>query len=186
MVETVRRARAAGRIQSMAAILNGTVNYILDAVKDGAAFDDAVRRAQDAGFAEPDPTADLSGEDARAKIAILAYEAFGEDVDLAAIELQGLDAALAGRFIEDGGVWKQIARISHGEEGFSAHVSFECVDNAPFFRATPGESNALHVVNADGRVFTCKGKGAGRRPTVESLLADLGEIRRARVRIGRV
>ena len=186
MVETVRRARAAGRIQSMAAILNGTVNYILDAVKDGAAFDDAVRRAQDAGFAEPDPTADLSGEDARAKIAILAYEAFGEDVDLAAIELQGLDAALAGRFIEDGGVWKQIARISHGEEGFSAHVSFECVDNAPFFRATPGESNALHVVNADGRVFTCKGKGAGRRPTVESLLADLGEIRRAHVRIGRV
>lgn len=182
MVETVRRARAAGRVETMAAILNGTVNYILDTVKDGTAFEDAVRRAQEAGFAEPDPTADLSGEDARAKIAILAYEAFGEDVDLDAIELQALDAGLAERFIAEGGVWKQIARISHGEAGFAARVAFERVDDAPFFRATPGESNALHVVNNDGRVFMCKGKGAGRRPTVESLLADLGEIRRAYAR----
>ena len=180
MVETVRRAAETGEVASIEAILNGTVNFILDCVASGEAFDDAVARAQDAGFAEPDPSADLSGEDARAKIAILAYEAFGREIDLEEIELEPLDAALARRFEQEGGVWKQIARIERRGDRIAAQVGFERVDDDDFFSATPGESNALRLKTADGAVFACKGKGAGRRPTVESLLADLGEIKRAR------
>lgn len=180
MVETAQRAAKAGNIVEMTAILNGTVNFILDLMKGGVSFDDAVRRAQDAGFAEPDPTADLSGEDARAKIAILAYHAFGVDIDLDAIELEALDVDRAAGFLEEGGVWKQLARISKNGDVLTARVSFECVDDDPFFSATPGESNALQAITAEGEVFVCKGKGAGRRPTVESLFADLGDIARAR------
>lgn len=180
MVETARRAREAGDVVEMTAILNGTVNFILDLMKNGADFDDAVRRAQEAGFAEPDPTADLSGEDARAKIAILAYEAFGFDMDLDAIELEALSADRAARFLEEGGVWKQLARIDRRSGAVTAKVRFERVDDIPFLAATPGESNALAAATADGGAFYCRGKGAGRRPTVESLFADLGEIARAR------
>lgn len=180
MVETVRRARAAGEIVEMTAILNGTVNFILDLMKNGAGFDEAVRRAQEAGFAEPDPTADLSGEDARAKIAILAYEAFGVDMDLDAIELEALTAERAARFLKEGGVWKQLARIARRGGALTAKVRFERVDDIPFLAATPGESNALAAATAGGDTFFCRGKGAGRRPTVESLFADLGEIARAR------
>ena len=180
MVETVRRARAAGEIVEMTAILNGTVNFILDLMKNGAGFDEAVRRAQEAGFAEPDPTADLSGEDARAKIAILAYEAFGVDMDLDAIELEALTAERAARFLKEGGVWKQLARIDRRGGALTAKVRFERVDDIPFLAATPGESNALAAATAGGDTFFCRGKGAGRRPTVESLFADLGEIARAR------
>lgn len=180
MAETAARAAKAGDIVEMTAILNGTVNFILDLMKNGAGFDDAVRRAQDAGFAEPDPTADLSGEDARAKIAILAYHAFGFDIDLDAIELEALDADRAAGFLKEGGVWKQLARISKNGSVLTACVRFERVDNDPFLRATPGESNVLRATTADGEVFVCKGKGAGRRPTVESLFADLGDIARDR------
>lgn len=180
MVETARRASESGNVAEMTAILNGTVNYILDLMTEGVGFDEAVRRAQDAGFAEPDPTADLSGEDARAKIAILAYQAFGFDMDLDAIELEALTPELAASFLEKGGIWKQLARIDRKDGALKARVAFEQVDDDPFLRATPGESNALRAVTVSGETFLCKGKGAGRRPTVESLIADLGDIVRAR------
>ncbi len=66
LVETVAQAARAGRVRKIEAVLNGTVNYILTSLANGVAFAEAVRRAQIAGFAEPDPSADLSGADARA------------------------------------------------------------------------------------------------------------------------
>lgn len=181
MIETVRRAREQGEPREITAILNGTVNFILSAMKNGAAFGNAVKRAQDAGFAEPDPTADLSGEDARAKISILTYEAFGHEVDLDAIEVEPLTAERANQLAKGGGVWKQLAQIVRKANGdIGAKVSFGRVDDDPFFRKVEKEGNALRVVNADGRAFTCEGRGAGRAPTVGSIFADLDRIARAR------
>lgn len=183
MVETVRRARDQGEPREITAILNGTVNFILSAMKNGAAFDQAVKRAQEAGFAEPDPTADLSGEDARAKISILTYEAFGQEVDLDAIGVEPLTAERANAFVKGGGVWKQLARITRKANGeIAAKVSFGKVDDDPFFRKVEKEGNALRIVNADRRAFTCEGKGAGRAPTVGSIFADLERIERIRPR----
>lgn len=177
MVETVQRARSEGETRDITAILNGTVNYILSAMKNGAGFGEAVKRAQDAGFAEPDPTADLSGEDARAKISILTYEAFGHEVDLNAIQVEPLTAERANQFAKSGGVWKQLAKITRRANGqIDARVGFEKVDSDPFLRKVEREGNALRVVNADGRAFTCEGKGAGRAPTVGSIFADLQRI----------
>ncbi|OFX02479.1 MAG: hypothetical protein A3E78_04620 [Alphaproteobacteria bacterium RIFCSPHIGHO2_12_FULL_63_12] len=177
-IETVGRARTAGEVKSIEAVLNGTVNYILTSLAAGERFDDAVKAAQKAGFAEPDPSADLSGADARAKISILSYAAFGEEIDLSRIEVEALDAAKAARFASEGGCWKQLARLEKTAGGLTASVRFERRDDDPFFAAARWEANALRLRLLDGRAVECRGKGAGRRPTVESILGDLSAIGR--------
>lgn len=179
MVETMRRAREHGDARVIAAILNGTVNYILSAMKKGASFDKAVSAAQAAGFAEPDPTADLSGEDARAKISILTYEAFGREFPQNSIRVEPLTADRAAEFIKLGGVWKQMSVIKRAADGgVSARVRFERVDDDSLFSQVEGEGNALRVTNTNGGEFTCKGKGAGRAPTVDSIFSELEKIAR--------
>ncbi len=180
MVETVGQARSAGEVKSLTAIVNGAVNYILTLTGSGVSFDDAVKRAQMAGFAEPDPEADLSGDDARAKASILAFEAFGVEIAAEAIAVEALDAARAEHIVRDGRSWRQLTRIEKLDGGkVVARISYECIDGDAFFRAVRDEGNALRVVNAAGAEFTCAGKGAGRAPTVRSLFADLEEIRAA-------
>ena len=180
MVETIGKARNGGDIVEMTAIVNGTVNYILTALAAGVDFNDAVARAQEAGFAEPDPTADLSGDDARAKISILCYEAFGAEIDMEKIETTALDKNLADKIVADGGVYKQFASISRADNGaVSASLSFVKVADDDFFASVRDEGNALRVTLADGAVVTCADKGAGRAPTVDSLFADLEIIRAA-------
>lgn len=179
-IETVRRASALGGVSSIEAALNGTVNFILTSLAHGEKFEDAVKAAQKAGFAEPDPSADLSGADARAKIAILSFEAFGAEIDLDAIKIEALDADKAARFAEEGGRWKQIARLERTAGGaVKASVKFERRDCDALFADALWEANALRIRLAGGRTIECRGKGAGRRPTVESILGDLGAIRRA-------
>ncbi|NOX83185.1 MAG: hypothetical protein GXP06_09425 [Alphaproteobacteria bacterium] len=179
MVETVRKARSAGEIKSLTAIVNGAVNYILTLVGSGVSFDEAVARAQAAGFAEPDPAADLSGDDARAKASILAFEAFGVEIAADKIEVEALDAARADHIVRDGRAWRQLTRIEKLDRGVAARIAYECVDGDGFFRAVRDEGNALRVVNATGADFTCADKGAGRGPTVRSLFADLEAIHTA-------
>lgn len=179
LIETVRRARAKDEIRSVTAILNGTVNYILTAVRSGANFDAAVKKAQDAGFAEPDPTADLSGDDSRAKISILSFEAYGREVDQDAIQLEALDAERAAGFIADGRPWRQLSRLELSDDGaINAKVSFEPVADDAFFANVTGEGNAIRVIAKSGAALTCDGLGAGAEPTVGSLFSDLYEIRR--------
>lgn len=179
LVETVARAAAAGTVVRIEAVLNGTVNFILTSLAAGVPFADAVRRAQIAGFAEPDPSADLSGADARAKIAILSFVAFGREIALDAIEVEALTPEKAAAFAAGGGVVKQLATIENAGGGIAARVVFTRADDDGFFKSAEWEANALRAALGDGRVFEARGKGAGRRPTVESILADLGDIRRA-------
>lgn len=178
MIETVRRARDVGKVRAITAVLNGTVNFILTEIRRGAAFADAVRAAQIAGFAEPDPSADLSGEDARAKVSILAYEMFGKEPAPASIAIEALDETRAAGFAQDGRAWKQLAVIEAGVGGgIWAAVRYGCVDGDAFLGSIEGEENALRIFNGNGGVFACSGKGAGRAPTVESVFSDLYAIR---------
>lgn len=181
-IETAARARRNGAVRKVEAVLNGTVNFILTSLARGETFADAVKAAQAAGFAEPDPSADLSGADARAKISILSHAAFGEEIDLADIDIESLDAETAARLIAEGGCWKQVARLKRYKGGRpTASVRYERRDGDRLFEDALFEANALRITLEDGRIVECRGKGAGRRPTVESILGDLGEIRRARL-----
>jgi len=182
LVETVAEAASNGAIVKIEAVLNGTVNFILTSIAAGVSFAEAVRRAQIAGFAEPDPSADLSGADARAKIAILSFVAFGREIDLSAIAVERLDEDKAAAVARAGGIVKQLATLENTSGKLSARVAFTRVDDDPFFRSAEWEANALRAGLVDGRRFEARGKGAGRRPTVESILGDLGDIRQALLR----
>lgn len=170
LIETVRRAAAQGDIVRIEAVLNGTCNFILNRLAEGGAFDDALSAAREAGFAEEDPSADLTGLDAAAKLAILAHEGLDRPLRIEAVARQTLaaDAVLpVGRV-------RQIARldVASGRTG----VAFEAVDGDALFADLPDEANALRVTLADGRIFTSTGRGAGRRPTAESVRADLEDL----------
>ena len=152
------------------AVLNGTCNFILNRLAEGRAFDEALEAARLAGFAEEDPTADLTGLDAAAKLAILAHEAADWRLPVEAVARETLDA---GRALPAGRV-RQIARLDIA--GRRAGVAFEARDGDLLFGELADEGNALRAVTSDGRVFTARGRGAGRTPTAESVWADLTDL----------
>lgn len=170
LIETVRRAREHGPVVRIEAVLNGTCNFILNRLADGVAFDDALTGAREAGFAEEDPTADLSGLDAAAKLAILAHEALEGGLAPAGITRQTLSAEAV---LPEGRV-RQLARLDVRTD--SAGVTFAATDGDALFADLPDEWNALRVTTGDGRVFTARGRGAGRIPTTESVWADLSDL----------
>ena len=170
LIETVRRARAHGAVVRIEAVLNGTCNFILNRLAEGRPFEEALIAAREAGFAEADPSADLTGLDAAAKLAILGHEALRGRliVDGVARQTLGRDGVLpAGRV-------RQLARLDvrTGEVG----VALRVVDGDPLFADLADEWNALRVTTGDGRVFTARGRGAGRTPTAESVWADLTDL----------
>jgi homoserine dehydrogenase len=170
LVETVRRARAHGPVVRIEAVLNGTCNFILNRLAEGQAFDAALDGARVAGFAEEDPSADLEGLDAAAKLAILAHEALDGGVAPEHIARETLHADIA---LPAGRV-RQVARLD--VRGDAAGVAFRAVDGDPLLADLPDEWNALRVTTGDGRVFTARGRGAGRTPTAESVWADLSDL----------
>ena len=173
MIETVRAARAAGPIASFEAVLNGTCNFMLERLGQGATFDEALADARAAGFAEEDPSADLEGWDSAAKVRLLAFEAFGRAPE--EVSKDGLSPSTpVGPHV------RQIGACRADGDALWASVALDPDCAQPLFRSLKGERNALRVVGADGRVWSCRGRGAGRWATTESLLADLADIARAR------
>src|SRR5439155_14337569 len=92
IVQALGVALAANQVQALAAIVNGTCNFILTSMtRDGLAYVTALRQAQELGYAEADPTLDVDGTDTAHKLAILAQLAFGAGVRTARIPLSGID-----------------------------------------------------------------------------------------------
>ncbi len=170
LIETVRRARDHGAVVRIEAVLNGTCNFILNRLAEGRPFGEALEAAGAAGFAEADPSADLTGLDAAAKLAILGHEALRERLAVQGIARDTLGPAVA---LPAGRV-RQLARLDvrTGEAG----VALRTVDGDPLFADLEDEWNALRVTTDDGRVFTARGRGAGRTPTAESVWADLTDL----------
>jgi homoserine dehydrogenase len=162
----VRRLR--GRVAHVEGVLNGTCNFVLGRVARGVPFEDAVREAQAAGFAEADPSTDLHGWDAAHKAIVLHREAFGFELPLSHVVRDELRAR-PGR-----GQWRQVVEIAPG----AACVSLRRVDEGPFLSLEDAD-NCLVVRTTDGRREVVLGKGAGRWPTTTSVLADLLDVRDA-------
>ena len=170
LIETVRRARAHAPVTRIEAVLNGTCNFILNRLAEGTSFEAALTAAREAGFAEADPSADLTGLDAAAKLAILAHEAAGWRLAPASVARVALSATTA---LPTGRV-RQMARLDLTDR--RASVTFETMDADPLFAGLADEGNAVRVTTADGRRFTAIGRGAGRTPTAESVWADLTDL----------
>ena len=166
--------REHGRVASVEALLNGTTNYMLDRMSAGATYAEALQEAQDKGFAEADPSADVDGQDAAAKIRLVALLGFGEDVAIEDIPLQTIrefgEASKNGK-------WKRVARVWRDEvTGF--HTSLELRDLSPsaFLAKAAAEEAHAEVEFTDGARFRLRGKGAGRWPTTASVMADVFEV----------
>lgn len=176
LLEAVAAARDA-EIVRIEGVLNGTIGFLLNALADGASFDDALADARRAGLAEEDPSADLSGADAIAKLRLVSIAAFGQAPRLTEIETQALDPARAKQ--AQAKRLQQVVRIERTASGIRGAVRFEAADGGPFPHLR-GDRNAIRIIAADGRVWTAQGRGAGRHPTTESVFADLCDLNAAR------
>ena len=166
----------AGNIQSIAAVLNGTCNFVLDACARGAPLTEGIAEAQRLGFAEGCPTEDLSGRDAARKLQVLARAAFGVEIPLV---LRGLDESVATRARSAAAArecLRQVARAERQNGRMIASVTFERVTAASPFFDLSGEWNALSLTLTDGAIITVRGRGAGRWPTTEAVFADVFDV----------
>ena len=182
IIAPLKRDLLANTITAVTAIINGTTNYILTAMsREGADFGDALRRAQDLGYAEPDPTNDVEGEDGRYKLSILASLAFHTPVQREAIYREGITKLTAKDFryaSELGYAIKLLAMASSQGSGIQArvHPAFIPAD-APLAKVD-GVLNAIQVEgDLIGRV-NFQGPGAG-FPTTSAVVADVLDAARS-------
>jgi homoserine dehydrogenase len=172
------------RITRIVAILNGTTNAVLSRMEaTGCGIDAAVREAQACGLAEADPSADLDGGDARAKLAIVCALAFGIRVDPAAIPVRSC-AALTPHDLaaarEAGGAIRQIARaeFDYARAVLSASVAPEIVRHSSIFARTVGPENVAVITGEHSGDTGIFGVGAGGDATAVAVASDLLAIAR--------
>ncbi|MEP1230105.1 MAG: hypothetical protein ABJG88_05475, partial [Litorimonas sp.] len=166
--------REKGRITRIEALLNGTTNYMLGEISAGKTYALALKEAQDKGFAEADPTSDVSGADAAAKIRLIAMLAFGQSVSLDNIAQDTIDGFVPKVPLK--GAVKRVANIWQDQAGFSANLELKDLQLDNFLAQADGEeAHAVFWFN-DGDSYRIRGKGAGRWPTTESVMADLFDI----------
>ncbi|HZF43925.1 MAG TPA: hypothetical protein VEZ48_11010 [Sphingomonadaceae bacterium] len=175
MLETVARVRAdGGSIVRAWGVLNGTVNAILTGMAQGQDFAAALRRAQAAGFAEEDPSADLSGADAAAKLRIIARAAFAGVEP--AVDVEALDDAAAARIAASGERWVQVAELVSTGGHVAGRVRLAPSAVLGVADLPDDEWNCLHLELANGRRLSCTGRGAGGAATAEAIVADLYDL----------
>jgi homoserine dehydrogenase len=177
LIKPISESLAAARLTAIAAILNGTTNFILTRMAhDGWSFDDALAEAQRRGFAEADPTNDVDGHDAAAKLAILASVAFhcqitGDDVFREGVRnITPRDFAYA-KELGYGIKLLAIARKHNGDVEARVHPALVPLDHP--LAQVPDEFNAVLVegVNVGRVVFS--GRGAGGTPTATAVIGDI-------------
>ncbi len=172
-LEAVGRSR--GDVRSVAGVLNGTTNYVLDRCRSVPSFEDAVREAQHAGYAEADCSADLDGRDAAAKIRLIGLAAWGRLPPEPAVR-----DALSAAVLDRGGgdrVLKQVARCGIGTEGDPVcEVRLETLPHDHFLAGARAEENRIEIELCNGGTIRIAGKGAGRFPTTEAVMADLFDM----------
>jgi len=183
-IETVRRISANGRVVSIEGVLNGTCNFILDSLAAGVPFDVALADAQRLGFAESDPSFDLSGRDAASKLRILARHAFGidlTDTEMEVTGITGVDHEQASDARQGGEEIRLVARCEQTADGYAATVRPVCLAVDDPLAQVRGANNLLRLRLESGDAVVVTGRGAGRWPTSESVFADVMEIYRYRL-----
>jgi homoserine dehydrogenase len=176
VVKVLRESMIANDVSAVLGIVNGTTNFILSAMAGGQDYATALARAQELGYAEADPTEDVNGADAAAKIAILASIAFHtrvtiEDVPFEGIErLEAIDSAVAK---ELGYRIKLIASAERLEGGVAARVHPTLVPDGHPLATIEGSFNAVMLRGSAIREITLAGPGAGGDETASAVIGDV-------------
>lgn len=177
IIRPLRTSLAQEEIQSITGILNGTTNYILTKMEtEGLAFNDVLKRAQEKGYAEKNPDADILGFDACRKIAILTSLAYGKNVDYADITTEGITAITDTDFAyakKMGTTIKLFAKsLKKGDKYYALVAPFMVTPENPLY-AVNGVFNAILLNCNMGGETMYYGKGAGKLATASAVVADV-------------
>lgn len=163
-------------------IVNGTTNYILTEMEKGLSYEDALKQAQELGYAEADPTADVEGYDALGKIVIIANTVMGASLHKDEPPCEGITKITAENIIkakEEGFRWKLIAGAEIKDDGsVEAYVRPEKIPLEHPLANIMGPTNALTYTTKYLGDVTIVGPGAGRAPTGFAILTDILDINR--------
>ena len=170
----------ADEIESLQAIVNGTCNFVITRLEqDELTLDHAIAEAQRLGFAEADPSADLDGHDAAAKLSILAYRAFGAWIPPDRLSVRGIrelwpaDCDLAEAM---GFRIRLIAHASRAADALTAAVEPVLLPDWHLLASVEEEYNAVYMQTAASGDLSLFGKGAGALPTASAVLGDLIDL----------
>ncbi|MHC4734293.1 MAG: homoserine dehydrogenase, partial [Planctomycetota bacterium] len=181
IISAIRTGLTANNITAMYGIVNGTCNYILsEMTSKDEEFSEALAQAQEKGYAEADPTLDISGGDSAHKLAILASIAFGYEITLDDIFVEGIEA-ISKDDIRYGGemgyILKLLAIGQKDEEGkvsLRVHPSFIAKDSS--LARVGGPFNAISIFGSAVGQVIYHGRGAGMMPTASAVVADIIDV----------
>lgn len=181
IIRQLIRSITADDIERIDGILNGTTNYMMTKMRDeGLAFDDVLKRAQEKGYAERNPAADIEGHDACRKIAILTSLAYGKQVDYEDIYTEGItkisdvDVSYANAL---GRAIKLLGSSCVGEDGkVYAMVAPKMLKKTNPLFMVDGVFNAIMIKGDMLDEVMCYGKGAGKLPTASAVVSDVIDI----------
>lgn len=184
IIRVLREALASDRIVALRGIVNGTSNFILSQMySEGLDFATTLQAAQDAGYAEADPTLDVSGGDAAHKLTILATLAFGAKVGPSDVAMEGIDRVgridmqFAHRFgyvIKPVAVAREVAQ----NERLDLRVHPALVPENAVLASITGALNAVYIEGAMLGPCLLSGLGAGALPTAMSVVSDIVDVGR--------
>jgi homoserine dehydrogenase len=179
VIKVLRESLVVTNVHRVLGIVNGTTNFILSAMSEGRSYSDALSDAQRLGYAEADPTDDVAGLDAAAKMAILATVAFGCRVPLDWVEVEGIEGlreehAEAARQLDMRLKLLGRATFAHGRVDVRVGPAF--VDAHHPLAAVDGAFNAVMLQGDAIREITLEGPGAGGIETASAVVADLVSI----------
>ncbi len=180
IINTLKQTLNANRFSKLMGILNGTTNYILsEMLSRGIGFDQCLKEAQVKGYAEPDPTNDISGKDSAYKLAILASIAFGERVNIEDVYNEGIqkitpsDIAISE---ELGYRIKLIGLTKKDKDGLDIRVHPAFIKKTNTLASVFGANNGVLVEGNLIGELTLIGAGAGELPTASSVVGDLNML----------
>jgi homoserine dehydrogenase len=179
VIKILREALVATNVHRVLGIVNGTTNYILTKMEEGAEYADALADAQRLGYAEADPTEDVNGADAAAKMAILSTIAFGSRTTLAEVAFDGIEQVTsehvrAAREMEM--VVRLIGAATLTDGKIDVRVGPALVDRHHPLAAVEGAMNAVMLQGDAIREITLEGPGAGGMETASAVVADMVSI----------
>src|SRR6188472_874397 len=194
ILRPLRESLAGDKVTRVLGIVNGTTNFILDKMDtSGAGFTEALEEAQELGYAEADPTADVEGFDAAAKAAILASLAFHTRVSIDDVQREGITALTADDVAWAAGTGHVIKLLAiaerntddQGRAGIQVRVHPALVPADHPLAGVRGAFNAVFVEAEAAGELMFYGRGAGGAPTASAVMGDVVSVARHRVLGGR-
>jgi homoserine dehydrogenase len=179
VIKVLRESLVVTNVHRVLGIVNGTTNFILSQMESGKDYAEALADAQARGYAEADPTADVSGADAAAKMAILATVAFGSRVTLDQVQYEGIEhitSAHVAAARQMDMVVRLVGRATLVGGKVDVRVSPALVDRAHPLAAVEGAFNAVMLQGDAIREITLNGPGAGGIETASAVVADMVSI----------